>query len=230
MEQIDSLEIAIKYINENFNLNMFGLKGNDKKEYEELLNEFIKTNSSQYSTIEKGKSLENIVEFLINKTGIFEVYGNVRTNTNELDQLIRCNEKGNFLIANGLFNERFRHFIGECKNYKTTVSVTYVGKVCSLLTTTQNKLCILFSYNGVSGKGWSNASGLIKKFYLSKEKLDERFCIIDFNINDFKKIKNGDNIIRIIEDKIFALQNDVDYANLITSHTSEVKLKALQEI
>lgn len=230
MEKIDSLETAFNYISNNFNFDMFTLKNCEKEEYDNLLNELIKTNSSEYSTAEKGIALENIVNFLINKTGVFEIYANVRTNTNELDQLIKCNEKGNFLVSNGLFNFRLKHFIGECKNYKSTVSVTYVGKICSLLTTTQNKLCILFSYNGVSGKGWNNASGLVKKFYLAKEKEEERYCIIDFNINDFIKIKNGDNLIKIIDDKIFALQNDVNYTNLITSHKSEFELKSLQEI
>ena len=86
------------------------------------------------------------------------------------------------------------------------------------MTTTQNKICILFSYNGVTGKNWENAEGLIKKFYLSKEKLEERFCIIDFNVKDFDEIAKGNNFLQIVENKITALKNDTDYSNFIKEH------------
>ena len=226
MEEIDSLENAIKFIKHKFNMENFNLSAEDMEAYNILLDQFIETNSSNSSTRKKGKSLENLVNFLLERTGIFDIYKNLRTNSNELDQLVRCNEMGRLYISNGLLDNRLNHFIGECKNYRAKVSVTHVGKICSLLSTTQNKMCILFSYKGVSGSGWVNASGLIKKFYLSKEYEQERFCIIDFNIDDFKKIKDGDNIIN---NKIFSLQNDVDYSKFIKSHKLEKTILELQQ-
>lgn len=228
MENIDSLVVAFDYIKENFSLNIFDFNDKQMKEYKKLLEVFINTNSGNCSTSEKGRALETLVKYLLDQTGIFEVYGNIRTKTNELDQLIRCNEKGKFLISNGLFSDKFGDFIGECKNYKSKVSVTYVGKICSLMSTTQNRLCLLFSYNGITGSGWNYGSGIVKKFYLSKEKLDDRYCIIDFNIEDFEKIRDGNNLIKIVEDKMFALQNDVDFSKFVSRHDCEKKIKEIQ--
>ena len=88
----------------------------------------------------------------------------------------------------------------------------------------------MFSYHGVSGKAWEDATGLIRKFYLSKENEEDRFCIIDFNINDFISIQKGNNILQIIEDKILTLQNDTSYINLLSSHELEKQILKLQEI
>lgn len=88
----------------------------------------------------------------------------------------------------------------------------------------------MFSYYGVSGKNWENSSGLIRKFYMSKENEEDRFCIIDFNINDFISIQNGNNILQIIEDKILALQNDTSYRTLLSPHELENQILELQEI
>ncbi len=201
----------------------------EENEYNLLLKELIKTNSSSCTTKEKGEALEKIAAFVLKTGNIFDIYNNIRTTTNELDQLVRTNVKGKLLCANGLIDKRLTDFIGECKNYNSTVSVTYVGKVCSLLATTQNKICILFSYYGVSGKGWQNAKGLIKKFYLSKENKKERFCIIDFNINDFIAIKEGNNILQIIHDKIMSLQNDTDYSKFMKHHDKENTIIQMQK-
>ena len=70
--------------------------------------------------------------------------------------------------------------------------------------------------------------GLIKKFYLSKEKEEERFCIIDFNIDDFISIKEGNNMLQIISDKILSLQNDTNYANFITPHIKSNEILNMQ--
>lgn len=200
-----------------------------KKEYNELLDEFIKTNSSTSTTKEKGDALEKIASFVLNSGNIFEVYNNIRTSTNEVDQLVRTNVKGKLLNSKGIIDSRLNGFIGECKNYDSKVSVTHVGKVCSLLSTTENKICILFSYYGVTGRGWTNSSGLIRKFYLSKEQKGDRYCIIDFNIKDFESIREGNNFLQIIHDKILSLQNDTDYTKFLKSHSSEGAILKFQQ-
>ena len=205
------------------------LSSKEKKNYNYLLNELIRTNSSSCTTKEKEDALDKIATFVLNSGNIFEVYNNIRTSTNELDQLIRTNIKGKLLSSRGLIDNRLNNFIGECKNYNSKVSVTYVGKICSLLTTTQNKICIIFSYHGISGNGWNNSKGLIKKFYLSKENQKERFCIIDFNINDFIAIKEGKNILQIIHDKIMAMQNDTDYIKFMRPHEKEILIEEIQK-
>ena len=175
----------------------------------------------QEYTKEKGDSLENIASFVLKSGNIFEVYKNVRTSTNELDQLVKTTVNGSILCSNGILDSRLSNFIGECKNYSKGVSVTYVGKVCSLLQTMNIKICILFSYKGITGSGWKDASGLVKKFYMSKENQNEKYCIIDFNISDFESIKSGNNFLKIIEDKIMALKVDTDYTTFLSSHEAE---------
>ena len=114
---------------------------------------------------ERGEKLEEIVTYLLQISGnLFEVIQNVRTETNEVDQVIKLTQAGKYLKENGIINNKYETFLGECKNYGKKVSVTYVGKFCSLLLTTGTKLGILFSYNGVTGNGWKDSKGLIKKF------------------------------------------------------------------
>ena len=229
MNNIDSMMTMFDCIAENLKYEKIcSFSSELKKEYNLLLNRLIDTNSSEASTKEKGTALEEISFFLLKNSGIFDVYGNVRTSTNELDQLVRVNEKGKLLKSKCIIDPRLEHFIGECKNYKSKVSVTYVGKLCSLLVTTQHKIGILFSYKGISGNNWDSSMGLIKKFYLSKEKAEERFCIIDFNIDDFISIKEGNNILQIISNKILSLQNDTNYAEFITPHMKSTEILNMQ--
>ena len=100
---------------------------------------------------------------------------------------------GRLLQAAGILSPYYANFIGECKNHGKTIGVTYIGKFCSLMLTTRSNLGILFSYHGVTGHGWNDGSGLIRKFYLHKENLLDRYCIIDFNIWDFRSILQGKN-------------------------------------
>jgi len=225
-EEISNWDNAINYLNslpkESLYDKICKLEEKEKKEYNKLFENFKNKNSNnECSTNEKGNALEEIVCFILNCASIFNVKKNFRTNSNELDQLIILNDIGKSFLNQGRIDKRIEQIIGECKNYKNTVSVTYVGKLCSLLMTTNTKIGILFSYKGVSGKRWEDACGLIRKFYLCKENKEERYCIIDFNIKDFERIKNGTNILEIIEDKILSLQYDCEYEELITSHEAE---------
>ena len=106
------------------------------------------------------------------------------TNTNEIDIVCELTPKGQILFSHNLLPIRQNVFLGECKNYNRTVGVTYVGKFACLMLTTAYKLGILFSYHGVTGKKWGDAQGLIRKFYLSRENIEDRYVIIDFTIDD----------------------------------------------
>ena len=209
------------------------LSENQKEKYKRLLDNFKTLHNTQagseymHSNLHnlKGTALEDLVNYLLSISGnLFKVDRNLRTKTNEIDQVVSLTGLGKILICNGLIPSKLNCFLGECKNYNSSISVTYVGKFCSLLLTTQIKLGIIFSYNGVSGKNWSNASGLIKKFYLSKEKEEDRFCIIDFSINEFEQILEGKNFLQIIDDKLKSLQFDTDYLSYIQKHPAEDKL------
>lgn len=197
--------------------------------YKELLEKFKMINnvdSNKYESdnvhIEKGKALEDLVSYLMKISGdIFYVDRNLRTSTNEIDQIFSLKPKGKILLSYRLINDKLETFLGECKNYNKAVDVTYIGKFCSLLLTNQVKLGILFSYNGISGENWSNGSGLVKKFYLSKERIEDRYCIIDFSIKEFESILNGKNILQIIDEQLKSLQFDTDYTRHLSKHPAE---------
>ena len=206
------------------------LSESQKSEYKRLLDEFERlnkiTNDSPGAPNNlhnlKGIALEKLVKYLLEISGgIFKVDCNLRTSTNEIDDLITLTSKGKILLANNLINKRFDNFLGECKNYQTSVGVTYIGKFCSLLLINNVKLGILFSYHGISGSGWDDGSGLVKKFYLHKENLDERFCIINFSFKHFPSIYEGKNLLEIIEEQLRSLQFDTDYSRYISKHPAE---------
>ncbi|NCT39912.1 acetylglutamate semialdehyde dehydrogenase [Bacillus sp. EB93] len=191
--------------------------GEEQKEYIKLLETFKTTNSSRSSTKEKGKALEEIVQYILDKSAVFEVYSNVRTSSNEIDILARLNAKGKYFKGQGLLDFH-DSFLSECKNYNKKVDVTWVGKFYSLVKYTKNNLGILFSYKGLSGDKWHNAVGLTKKLYLLEE--DERY-IIDFNYNDFKKLSEGKSFIELITEKIFNLKNDTSIYRFISEHPNQ---------
>ena len=196
-------------------------------EYKVLLAAFEQSNGCQSTATkgEKGHALEEIATFLLNNCGhLFAVDRNVHTCTNEIDNLMKLTPSGRVLKQRGILPPYYANFIGECKNHGKTIGVTYIGKFCSLMLTTRSNLGILFSYHGVTGHGWNDGSGLIRKFYLHKENLSERYCIVDFNILDFRSILQGKNFLQIIDDKISSLKFDTDYSQSLSAHPAESRL------
>lgn len=196
---------------------VFKFNERELNEYKELLEKFKETNGSDASTAEKGTSLENLVTFIIERSVVFEVYRNVQTSSNEIDVLVRLNKRGQVLKANGLVNFQ-DNFLAECKNYNKTVGSTWVGKFYSLLKYTQNEIGILFSYHGLTGSGWNDGTGLVKKLLL----FDKKSYIIDFNISDFELLAEGNtSLIDLINDKIFSLKNDISFEHFILEHPNQ---------
>lgn len=198
----------------------------EKVEYEELLKHLEevhkKENSKLFTTTQKGKALENLVSFLLEKASIFEIYENIRNSTNEIDQLLCLNYKGRKFKELLPFPGDF--FLSECKNYNKKVDVTWVGKFFSLLTTNQSRVGFLFSYHGLTGTNWNNAVGLTKKIFLLKEKIEDRSYIIDINITDFRLIKQGHSLLELIDSKIKALRTDTNFEKFL-----QLKHPALEE-
>ncbi len=230
-KEISNVLDYLGHLNERMRFEMI-CKWNEtqKAEYKRLLDEFERLNKTCIKEAEtpdnlnyqKGLALEKLVRYLLGISGgIFETRCNLHTSTNEIDELVTLTPKGKVLLKHGLINKHLDIFLGECKNYHKCVDVTYVGKFCSLLLTNNVKLGILFSYHGVSGSGWNHAAGLIKKFYLHKEKLEERYCIIDFSIKEFKAILSGKNLLGIIEERLLSLQFDTDFTRYLSKHPAQ---------
>lgn len=179
--------------------------------YSSLLNTFIKTNKSKSaSTAEKGKTLEDLVEFIFKKSNIFLISKNVRTSTNEIDLLIKLNKPGIDFLNEGYINID-KQLLCECKNYNKTISVTWTGKFYSLMKASNKNIGILFSYHGLSGKKWSSSSGLVKKINL----LSGNTCkILSFSLPDFQLLEQGYSFVHILEQKIDALDNDTSLEDI----------------
>lgn len=197
-----------------------GWSPDDYKEYDTLLKQLKNSygkckddSEEKIITKRKGDALEDIVNFIINKSYFLEVYPNKRTSTNEIDQLIVISDYGKqSLYSNGFTRELLQFqgdfFLGECKNYDDKVGVTWVGKFNTLL-----KICgdckfgIIFSYEGLTGKenNWEAAHGLTKVIYKVSDEKNRKY-ILDFNINDFEELsKEGTNFFKLIKAKKLAL-------------------------
>ena len=182
-------------------LSEYTLSGEKLEEYKKLFNLFEHTNGSRLKATDKGTTLENLVVFLATNTNLFEVLPNVRTSTNEIDTLLRTKPQAKLILRD--FFEIATDILFECKNYNTTIGVTWVGKFHSLLQNQNCKLGIIFSYHGFTGNGWNDAVGLTKKVYLKDE-----IVILDFNFQDFQKLQSGRSFLEIIRNKIDSLKMD----------------------
>lgn len=196
------------------------------KIYQGLLENLKKVNKNRikYSNEIKGKALEDIVNFILEKSSVFDVKQNIHTSSNEVDHLVMLNSTGREFQQSGYLDIRGEHFISECKNYSDKVSVTWVGKFYSLVSVAGCRLGTLFSYKGLSGRGWNDAVGLTKKLYLTKEKIEDRIFIIEFNIKDFESIATGISFLDILDAKIKALKTDTNFSHYITEHPANSKV------
>lgn len=172
-------ELFLKEMHEAFNdeeefftdLTMF--KSEKLIEYKILLEELIELDKKKASdkkerielTRKKGKSLEEIVKYIIKNSVFFDIYDNVRTSTNEIDEVVSISYKGRRIMdSSGISVESLGiegdYFLGECKNYNKKVGSTWVGKFYTLLKTCGGcRFGILFSFHGLSGQEDKRTSG-----------------------------------------------------------------------
>lgn len=123
----------------------------DKEEFKRLLDVLRSPYDKNIETTKsKGDRLEQLVEFIIKKSYFFEVYKNVHTETNEIDEVIVLSARGkqalqSFGISRELIPIKDNLFLGECKNYASDLGVTYVGKFYSLMTVSNVSMGIIFT-------------------------------------------------------------------------------------
>lgn len=222
---IDKIEKEIK----NNGLTLSELFSGLSKKKSTLLNltkETQKKFDSLYENLEnqslneqqRGKVLEDLAFCMLFNDNLFECKRNCRTSTNEIDILVLWSICAKLSDLNKTFDYMGESFLCECKNYDKKISVTFVGKFYSLMKMSGAKFGVMFSVNGISGRGkWDAGKGLIKKIALK-----DNVYIIDFNKNDFNKVLSGNsNFFSIINDKYEELKNDVNFSNLITNHENE---------
>lgn len=171
------------------------------------------------STKAKGDRLEDLVEFIIKKTYFFEIFRNISTASNEIDEIIVLSDAGkqalqSFGIARDVLGIDTDIALGECKNYRTTLGVTYVGKFYSLLVSTGVLFGILFTVNGLTGSedGFSDGYGLTKVLHIIEQHQNGRdLKILVFTLDDYEKMAKGANFYDLIKAKKVALQTATTY-------------------
>lgn len=172
-----------------------------------------------YSQNEKGKQLEDLANILFYEgyPSIFECKRNCRTSTNEIDLLVSWNSYARLNQLSRAFPCFGDSFLCECKNYNGKIGVTYIGKFYSLLRAANLSLGIFISWHGITGKGWKDAEGLVKKIALK-----DQIYIIVIDKGAILELGEGrNNIFNLINDKYQALKNDIDYSQYIIKHECE---------
>lgn len=196
----------------------------DIQEFKQLL-EILESpyDKSVETTKQKGDRLENLVEFIIRKSYFFEVYKNVHTETNEIDEIIVLSDCGRqalkkYGLSRDLIPIEADTFLGECKNYDSNLGVTYVGKFYSLLSVTDMPFGIIFTQKGLTGdsEGYKDAYGLTKVLrMIEKNQKGRDLYILTFTLEDYKKLAEGVSFFELVKAKKMELKMASDYNNFI---------------
>lgn len=199
----------------------------DKQDFFVLLENLKKPfDKTTETTKDKGDRLENLVSFLIQKSYFFEIYRNVHTGTNEIDEVIILSEKGKqalheFNLSRDILEIDPDIALGECKNYDSTLNVTYVGKFYSLLVSTNVSFGIIFTQKGLTGNEdeFHDAYGLTKVLRIIEKYQNSReMIILTFTLEDYDKIANGESFFNLIKAKKLALHLSSEYDSFLKDY------------
>ncbi|WP_138210104.1 hypothetical protein [Hathewaya histolytica] len=196
------------------------------EEFNKLYDLFIKMhlNENEYKGVKaktKGDILENIIKTITIETKIFDLFDNITNDTNEYDIIIKPSEIAN-ISYNALPKIIYQLIVCECKNYNKPVDVTWVGKFYMLLSMSNIKLGIIFSYEGITGNndaGWNDAKGLVKKIFLK-----DGIAIIDISKKELEEIKDGKRLYDVIEEKYNNLVFMTDISKFKKEHIASKKI------
>lgn len=204
-----------------------GLKLDIIKElYDKLV--YMHKNSHMYKNVKsktRGDLLEELIKQITIETKTFELFENISNDTNEYDIIIKPSNLARDYAYNAFPDIIYQPIICECKNYQSTIDVTWVGKFYSLLSISNIKLGIVFSYEGVTGQAqndWSNAWGLIRKIYLK-----DGIAIISISKEELRRIASGEQFVDILEEKYIELQTITYIENEKKYHPSQNKAREL---
>ncbi|UMT76037.1 restriction endonuclease [Staphylococcus roterodami] len=187
----------------------------DNESYSNLIQHISTLESNQFSnTKEQGECLEKLINTVITSTNIFETKLNLKTHNNEIDIRAEYSPAARKVAERyNLNTDKPVYF--ECKNYKTNIGVTWVGKFASLLRTANNEIGVIVSPTGLTGSGWKDGMGLCKKVALK-----ENINIISITYCDLKKL-NEMSLFSLIKNKLEVLIEDFDYNVYIERHHLE---------
>lgn len=233
MSHVENLIDEFNYLNKNepeLIKKVFQKKSGVRiKEYNALYEKFedMHLHPEQYNGVKtktKGNILEEIVRNITIETKIFELFANVSNESNEYDIIVKPSELAT-LSYNALPKIIYQPIICECKNYKAPVDVTWIGKLYMLLSISNIKLGIIFSYEGITGgkdTEWHDAKGLVKKIFLK-----DGIAIIDISKPELDLIKKGENLYTIIQKKYDDLVFMTNIEKYKVKHISSEKVNKI---
>ena len=203
----------------------------DKNDFRNLLDELKNSSDNTNETaIVKGNKLESLVEFIIIKSYFFDIYRNVHTQTNEIDEIIVLSDRGKQAIhsldlARDLIPIEKDLFLGECKNYKSKLGVTYVGKFYSLLSAAKISFGIIFTQRGLTGdsEGYKDAYGLTKVLRMVETSRGNDFYLLTFTLDDYEQLLEGTTFFELIRAKKIEMQIASNYLNFIKDNKHEAQ-------
>ncbi len=240
IDQCDALDAKQKIELKLQRFNKFiAWSDDDYERYDVLLDSFKKIRSKKNpNTTELGQALEKLVTFIFDRSFFYQVFENKRTSTHEIDQFVILSDNGiqaleDYKFSKDLLLTKQNYLLCECKNYKGKVSATWVGKFNTLLDVSGKcQLGIIFSCDGLTGRenNWYDAHGLTKIIYHLSENEQKKF-ILDFNLEDFEKLKEKNtNIFDIIKTKKMALLSNVKSEKLLDDlHEGVDEIKEIYE-
>lgn len=193
-------------------------------ELKEMHKEDNNSSINVYKDVKKktrGELLEVLIQQLVLDSKVCDLFANVTNDTNEYDVIISPSKAAR-ISYNAFPDIIYQLIICECKNYKGTVGVTWIGKLYSLLSTARLKIGVIFSYYGITGSDKSDAFQLINKIFLK-----DNIAILSFDINDYEKIKNGESFFDILEKKYYNLKLNAKIDNFKIAHSSEIRVNEL---
>ena len=112
-----------------------------KKLYDKLV--YMHENPIEYKEVKsktRGDLLEELIKQITIKTKSFELFENITNDTNEYDIIIKPSDLVRRYAYNAFPGIIFQPIICECKNYQTTIDVTWIGKIYSLLSMSNIKV------------------------------------------------------------------------------------------
>ncbi|MBY6931011.1 hypothetical protein [Clostridium botulinum] len=172
-----------------------------KKEYEKL-DILLRGVFDAHSTAEKGNTLEEFVEYLLNLIKPIKATKDAKTNTNQLD----CFALNNCDISNNALKIMGHTFICECKNECRTPANGYFHKLANILNVsrkdnTEHKFGIIFSKKAPPSTYLQMA---YKNYYMTNT------TIITFFEEELKEIVyDKKNLLGYIDYKINLVQQDL---------------------
>lgn len=138
------------------------------------------------TTDEKGKSLENLVDYLLEKSNLFQnLYSDIRFNFCQVDHagVFLPEVWAIFFQAHKKLRDENHRFAGESKRYGSALGVTYVLKFECVKYIRDIKFGAYFTRKGITGDDYNDSKEVLRRLFTS----DQQFSIV-FKDDDWESI------------------------------------------